>query len=222
MAGLQRLHLPRALVILVVFMTGCAGPMETQLDPARRAQDLAEACARSVCRTEAKPIRLRDIDGGEYEYQTQLFPYADGGSVSLFAGEAIVLDFAADGSTASEPHFVRVIDRVDLANIQGYGAASMNRMQPADPKQRQTVSLEFKQEEGKPDMTLVLRSDLDFTLKFDALIWVPTRSGIQVTRTSMCPLFAGIAGHELWPQPIVMIALANFRVLRPGDATVCN
>jgi hypothetical protein len=197
--------------------------METQFDPTRRAQDLAQACARSVCRTEAKRIRLRDTDGGEYEYPTELFPYADGGSVSLFAGEAIELDFAADGSTVKDPRFVRVIDRVDTANIRGYGGPTMNTAQPADPKKRQTMSLEFKQEEGKPDMTLVLRSDLGFTVKFDALIWIPTGNGVRVTRTSMCPLFAGIGGFEVWPQPIIMIALVNFRVLKPEtDAVACN
>ena len=84
------------------------------------------------------------------------------------------------------------------------------------------MSLEFRQEEGKPDMTLLVRSDLYFTVKFDAVIWLPTPNGVQVARKSMCPLFAGTVGHELWPQPIIMIALANFRVIEPGDTVACN
>jgi hypothetical protein len=197
--------------------------METRLDPRTRAEDLAKACARSVCRTEAKPIRLRDVDGGEFEYPTELFPYADDGSVTVFAGEAIVLDFAADGSTAKDPHFVHVIDRVDTSNIRGSRRTGTDTTPAIDPKERQTMALEFKQEPGKPGMTLRLRSDLDFTLKFDALIWIPTRNGVQVTRTSMCPLLAGLAGYELWPHPIVMIALMNFHTLPAGTDTVtCN
>ena len=222
MAKLQGLHLPKVLTGLpVLLLSACTGTMETRIDPMTRARDLAEACGRSVCRTELKPIRLRDLEGGEFEYPTEPFPYADGGNVSLFAGEAILLDFAADGSTVKDPHFVRLIDKVDTAGVRGYGAATANAGKAA-PNERHTMSLEFRQESGKPDMTLLLRSDLNFTVKFDALIWLPTRNGVQVTRTSMCPVLAGTAGFEFWPQPIIMIALTNFRVIEAGDTVACN
>jgi hypothetical protein len=222
MAKLQGVRLPKALTGLpVLLLSACTGTMEAQIDPMTRARELAEACGRSVCRTELKPVRLRDLDGGEFEYPTEPFPYADSGNVSLFAGEAILLDFAADGSTVKDPHFVRVIDRVDTANVRGYGGATANAAK-ADPNERHTMSFEFRQEEGKPDMTLLVRSDLNVTVKFDALIWLPTRNGVRVTRTSMCPVFAGTVGHELWPQPIIMIAMTNFRVIEAGDTVVCN
>jgi hypothetical protein len=222
MAKLHGVRRPRAVEVLpALFLSACVGTMETQIDPMTRARELAEACARSVCRTELKPIRLRDNEGGEFEYPTEPFPYADGGNVSLFAGEAILLDFAADGSTVNDPHFVRVIEGVDTANVRGYGAATANAAK-ADPNERHTMSLEFKQEDGKPDMTLLVHSDLTFTVKFDALIWLPTRNGVQVTRTSMCPVFAGTGGYEFWPQPIIMIALTNFRVIEAGDTVACN
>ena len=222
MAKLHGARLPRVLTGLpALLLSACTGTMEPQIDPMTRARDLAEACARAVCRTELKPIRLRDNDGGEFEYPTEPFPYADGGNVSLFAGEAILIDFAADRSTVEDPHFVRVIERVDTANVRGYGGATASASR-TDPDERHTMSFEFRQEAGKPDMTLLVRSDLTFTVKFDALIWLPTRNGVQVTRTSMCPVFAGTLGHELWPQPIIMIALANFRVVEPGDTVACN
>ena len=221
MAKPQAEYLPRALTCLPLLLSACTGTMEPQIDPMTRARDLAEACARSVCRTELRPIRLRDLEGGEFEYPTEPFPYADGGNVSLFAGEAILLDFAADGSTVKDPHFVRLIDKVDTSGVRGYGAATANAGKAA-PNERHTMSLEFKQDPGKPDMTLLLRSDLTFTVKFDALIWLPTRNGVRVTRTSMCPVLAGTAGFEFWPQPIIMIALTNFRVVGPGDTVGCN
>jgi hypothetical protein len=220
MAKLQGVLLRGIAVLPVLLLSACAGNMQTQIDPMTRARELAEACGRSVCRTELKPIRLRDLDCGEFEYPTEPFPYADSGNVSLFAGEAILLDFAADGSTVKDPHFVRVIENVDTANVRGYGGPIAAAK--ADPNERHTMSFEFRQEEGKPDMTLLVRSDLNFTVKFDALIWLPTRNGVQVTRTSMCPVFAGTVGHEIWPQPIIMIAITNFRVIEAGDTVACN
>ncbi len=44
----------------------------------------------------------------------------------------------------------------------------------------------------------------------------------RLLATSSCPVHPGAAGVEMWPQPILQIVVADFRLLEPGGASVCE
>ena len=169
---------------------------------AARAKALAEICAQTVCRTETRELRLRTPEG-LFVTATEGNPYVHDGSVVLYPGDAVVVDFAADGSMADMPHFSRLSNApVDVA---------------APLEGRAIVSLDFSQRDDQPDMNLVLKSGLAFALKYDAYMFVPTRDGVRSGYTSSCTLAPGLTGYEHWPHAIVMIVLTNFRVAPAGD-----
>lgn len=166
---------------------------------------LAEACARSVCRTDVKELRLRTLTRGTVVLMTERFPYADDGQVSVFAGEAVVVDFASS-KMISDPHFVRVVDRIDETRGRPRRGG------------RPTLSFQLNQDPDKPSMKLLIKSTLNVPIKFDANIFVPTVGGTKWTQSFTCPVDAGSSGTETWPYPIGMVVLTNFRI-QPGRST---
>jgi hypothetical protein len=179
-----------------------------------REQHLAEVCAKTTCRMESREIQLKTADGSGFTLKTQPFPYVDDDAIVLYAGEALQLDFPADGSATDKPHLVKVIEHVDT-NVRG--------APPADaapgPDGRATLSIEFRQEPDRPDMMLVFRSELGFALKYDATVLVATKDGMRPGQTSSCPVHAGLLGFEHWPFPIAMVILSNFHVVAKDDRT---
>lgn len=182
--------------------------MNRPVDPMGAARDLAAACARSVCRTEVRQLNL-NAENGRFELMTDLFPYADNGMVSIFPGEAIVVEFA-DNRSLNNPRFLKVVDQVDIAGTPDPMAAAGTRP---------TMSFEFKQEPGKPNMTLQIKSTVDVFVKFDAFMWLPTPDGIRTGPTSSCPVIANGGNFETWPHPIAMLVLSNFRIQPPNSFT---
>jgi len=196
------------MLLSVIVLAGCAGQMAASIDPVLAARDLAEACARSPCRTEVRPLNL-NAENGRFELMTDLFPYADGGSVAIFPGEAFIVEFA-DTRSIGDPRFVRVVDSVDVVAKEEVSGA------------RPSIAFAFKQDPGKPDMMLEIKSTIDAMVKYDATMWVPTPSGVQVVHTSSCPIFAKTGGIETWPHPIAMLVLTNFRVLPSNGVIACQ
>ena len=143
---------------------------------------------------------------------TTASPYVDEeGVVALYAGEAIEISF--DRNALTHPKFVRTIDRVDLEGLKGYQADAP----PPDPATPAILSLELRQTEGKPDMTLVLRNETGVPLKYDLTMFVPTAEGIKSAHTSACPVLPGMMGDEFWPHPVVMLLMSNFRKADTGQ-----
>ena len=196
----SRVYGPAAAAALA--LTACAGPMQTVSVGARDPVSLARACARSVCRTEVKDLRLVTPDGEPVVIKTELFPYADGGRVSIFTGEAFVVDFA-DSRGVANPHFTQLLDR--LEDTRGLKFAA--------PGTRPTMSFQLRQDADGPDTMLITNSTLNAVVKFDAEIFVPTPDGVMSMHTSTCPVIAGGGANETWPYPIAMVVLSNFRVL---------
>jgi hypothetical protein len=163
---------------------------------------LEQACARSICRTETKEMQLRTEDGGTLLVKTDLYPYADGGKVSIFSGETFTVEFP-DSDTVGEPRFTKLEDRLDESRGLSF----------APPGTRPTLTLELKQDEDGAGMRLVAKSTLGRIVKFDATMYVPTANGLQSGHTSTCPVIAGGGAYEMWPHPISMLLLTNFRVL---------
>jgi hypothetical protein len=171
-----------------------------------RAKALAEACARSTCRSESREIRLRSTTGGEWGLTTQLFPYVDDGQIILYPGETIEVEFAADGKAMDKPRFARVV-----------GSSAV-----VPPKEGVAVfSFELKQLDGKPDMMLTIKSTLGFPVKYDAHMFTFGKDGPQSAYTSSCPIIARGAAFETWPHEIGMIVLTDFRVVSQ-DRFVCE
>jgi len=180
---------------------------------AAAAHELAEACARSACRTESRELRLKSSAGGEWGIKTQLFPYTDKGQILLYAGETIEVEFAADGKAMDKPRFLRVV---------APGGGQNDPVPSPDPNVTATMTLELKQMENKPDMTLIIRSTLGFMIKYDAYMFVPTKDGMRSIYTSSCPIIPRGSAYETWPQEIAMLALTDFRVVSERDAGSCN
>jgi len=178
---------------------------------AKAAKELAEACARSTCRTESRELRLKATVGGEWGVKTQLYPYADNGQIVLYPGETIEVEFAADGKAMDKPRFLRVVE-------PGAGQSAANT-KSADAA---TMRFEFKQTDNKPDMTLIINSALGFLIKYDAYMFVPTKDGMRSIYTSSCPIIRRGSAYETWPHEIAMIVLSNFRVVSDRDGVTCN
>ncbi len=171
----------------------------------RELTSLTEICAMVKCRTEARDVRLVAVDGGSFAFKTQGFPYADpGGNVMIYPGEALEIEF--DRNDIGHPKFVAVVPN---ASVSAPG----------------TLTLEFAQTAGAPYMTLMLNNATGVALRYDATIYVPAREGMQVLRSSACPVMSGMTNTESWQHPVVMVELSNFRIepVAWGSATVaCN
>jgi len=180
---------------------------------AERAFLLAQKCAKLSCRTESRELRLKMSDGIA-SFQTELLPYADEGAVILYPGEAIEVDFPADGK-ALEPHFGKVVDRIDNPKV------SNGKRVATEPRSDSRANFWFDFQQDGSGMVLKLKSDLGYYVKYHAVMLVPERDGLRPVDTSSCPILSYGSAIESWPHPIAMIVLSDFHVV-PDNNTVCN
>ena len=209
-ATLRRAHWRRAAALLLVCGGGNAIADESAPAPApppvvHELTSLPEICAMVKCRSESRDVRLVATDGGSFGFKTQGFPYADpGGNVMIYPGEALEIEF--DQNDIAHPKFVAVVPN---ASASGPG----------------TLTLEFAQTAGQPYMTLMLNNATGVALRYDATIYVPARDGMQIVRSSSCPVLNGMTNTESWPHPVVMLELSNFRIEPVGSSVTtvaCN
>jgi len=181
-------------------------------DPAEaaRAQSLEEACVRTTCRTQSRELQFK-LSGGTVSMQTDLLPYADEGNIFLYPGDTIEFDFAADGKSMDAPHFSRLVDHLEDPKL-GNGA-----LVAATPRadSRANFSVQFLQD--GTGMTLKVKSDIGYYVKYDVTMFVPEKEGLKQSDTSSCPVIPFGAGYETWPHPIAMIALSGFHIVAGGD-----
>lgn len=204
-----RAHCAAAVILLCAGGSAAANddaPVVAPPPPAvHELTSLTEICAMVKCRAEARDVRLVAADGGSFAFKTQGFPYTDpGGNVIIYPGEA--LEVAFDQADIAHPTFAGVVPN---ASVSAPG----------------TLTLEFAQMAGQPYMTLMLNNATGVALRYDAMIYVPAREGMQVVRSSSCPVLSGMTNTESWPHPVVMVELSNFRVepVGAGVSTVaCN
>ena len=167
---------------------------------------LEQICARSACRMEVKSLRLQTPEGGTVVLMTERSPYADGGRVSIFPGEAFSVEFA-DMRSVNQPRFGKLLDRLDETRGVTF----------AKPGENPALSFQLRQDSDGPSMILTTKSTLDAMVKYDATMYVPSANGMREEHTSTCPVIAGGSALEMWPFPIRMVVLSNFRVI-PKDA----
>lgn len=167
---------------------------------------LEQICARSACRMEVKSLRLQTPEGGAITLMTERTPYADDGQVSIFPGEAFSVEFA-DMRSVGQPRFAKLLDRLDETRGVSF----------AKPGENPALSFQLRQDLDGPSMILTTKSTLDAMVKYDATIYVPGAGGMRQEHTSTCPVIAGGSALEMWPFPIRMVVLSNFRIV-PKDA----
>jgi hypothetical protein len=194
---------------VVAMAAGQAFADTAPLPPGAPKPDPAAACAHLTCRTVARDLALRDKDGTPIHLNTATVPYVDDdGRVALYAGETVEISFP-DRADLSHPKFVRVLDKIDETGVSGY------RKDAAAPTGPATLMLQLKQDDGKPDMMLLLRNDTGVPLKYDAEMFVPTAQGVDRAHTSTCMLLPGTMGFESWPHPVAMLLLSGFHKVEP-------
>jgi hypothetical protein len=188
--------------LLAALAHAIAGPAATtppaQADRQAQGQvELAQICAKVVCRAERREIRLR-AEGGTAVVMTEMFPYVDTeGSIVIYAGEAFSVSFP-DPNDPSKPRFLHTIADIDNAPLP---AANEPRI----------LMLQFGQIEGDTGMMLTMRNATGVALKFDAIMYVPTRNGMGSASTSICALLPGMFNTESWPHPVAMLVLNHIR-----------
>jgi hypothetical protein len=188
-----------------------------QAQPQTAAQVLAAVCAKVPCRKDGRTLVLRMPDNRGLEARTQPYPYLDDhGTVILYAGETITIGFNKNGDGLGAPVLLKVSDPDGAVDIGAAGTAAAS------------LSFTLKQDEGKPGMMLTAANGVPATLKYSLQMFVPTADGVRSGHSSTCPLMAppgGVAsfgGFESWPHPILMVAIADIRMLPAGAPSTCN
>lgn len=178
---------------------------------------LTALCRKVACRGQTRPIELRLDASRGYHFESELLPYVDDkGSILLYPGDVVTVSVARNGKKLSLPKIVNASDaggKINLGGKANSGATS-------------TVTFALTQDEGKPDMTLLVTNKTGLTLKYTAVAGIPSQQGLRPSHTSVCPLLPGSAkdgftGHETWPQAIGMIILSDLRIVQSKD-TACN
>lgn len=183
-----------ALLLLFLFAAGCAEPVTDTGAPEPTPFDREKTCAALACRPDGK-IRLKDENGSELELPVLKTPYVHNGVVSIVSGESYF-----------------VTGRIEAGRLVDL------RYSESEPKAENALSFEFEQTNN--GMTLIVRSSFPETVKYRAGIQLIGRT--EIYDTSTCPILPAATGYELWPQPIVLIMLADFRILPPGSPQICE
>lgn len=185
------------------------------------ARDLTAICAQTPCRTE-KAIELRAPNDNVVRFKTDPIPFVYRGTVTIYPGETYAVRMRVHGKELGAPAFERGSEGKPLPGGTGY------RPEVEAKALRDTVNapvealvyLSFKQRDGT-GMELDIVSELPVTVKYDAVMFVATPSGIQPDRTSSCPVFGGGIVTESWPVPLTMLALSKFRIVA-GANSACQ
>jgi hypothetical protein len=201
-----------------------AVPREQADAEAARAQALAEACARTACRAEAKEITLNAPGDRIARFRTEKIPYADGGSIAIYPGESFAVRIRVQGEQLGEPVFEQIFDGPSPAKLLGHhpDAEAKALQDTKNMPVEALLYLYFKQDDKGPGMTLEITSALPVTVKYDAVMFAATPDGIRPAPTSSCPVASGIAALETWPQPLTMLLLSNFRVVDTARGFTCQ
>jgi hypothetical protein len=206
-----------ALVIGLTSVFASASTQARAADQASTDRQLAAICGQTACRTE-KIIELRAPKDNVVRFKSDPVPYVYNGTLTIYPGETYAVRMRVRGTELGAPVFENGSEGKPLPAPTGYKpeveakAVQDTAGAPVDA----LVYFSFKQTEAKQqqgtDMLLEIVSALPVTVKYDAVMFVATPSGIQPDRTSSCPVFAGAASIERWTVPLTMLALSNFRI----------
>jgi hypothetical protein len=131
------------------------------------------------------------VAGGGTVTVDRVVPWVDKGRLLLFGGETVIFRLAADGGT---PQFVQAGKGTDRPLADG----------------EMRVKLE-----GDRLTMMTIQSGHKRWLDYRAEITLADGRG---GRTSVCTVMAGKAVFESWPDPIVLIAIGDFKAAPDGQA----
>ncbi|WP_443747770.1 hypothetical protein [Asticcacaulis solisilvae] len=196
----------------------------------------ADACQATACRTGGfDAVVLVDKD----HYRTVPIthsPYVlPDGSILIFPGETIAIQFRRDGDTLSAPTFYRrfapaLPARIETGDKVGddpanaglpviKGDVSKDKVAGLPPD---TLLLSYGQANGQPGMMLFVDHTFARTLKLDATMSLIGKGRYEQRPTSTCPILPGVSSFESWPNPLGPMILKGFRLLPASDKIVCQ
>jgi len=202
--------------------------------------DIATVCANTACRTGGYDA----VVGVDAEHYTTIpvthSPYLlDDGSVLIFPGETIAVQFAVDGDKIGKPlsakryapHLplqVVISGGAPTSNPENDGLPIVTAKMPADEVALlgpNTLLLSYGQlkERGSTGMALIIEHNLAHTMKLDAIVAELAVGKYKQHYTSTCPIMPKMWGYESWPNALGPLVLGNFRFLPDGGTSLtCN
>jgi hypothetical protein len=201
-----------ALVIGLTLVFACTSTLAGAADQAGTDRQLAAICAQTTCRTE-KIIELRAPNDNVVRFRTDPVPYVYNGTLTIYPGETYAVRMRVQGRELGKPVFESGSEGKPLPQPTGYKPEEEAKAlrDTANAPVEALVYFSFKQQEGT-GMMLEISSTLPVTVKYDAVMFVATPSGIQPDRTTSCPVFGGALATESWAVPLTMLARSNFRI----------
>jgi len=187
----------------------------------------------AICETNASSCRVVppfNIRMGETSYPiapSGLRPWVEGGRLTIFPGESVVLVVAADGSLEVESvaHAEVILkDEVisELTAVFAPGGAGENATESdviprkgavdiaAVPANRLRVT--FRQEAEGEEMLLVIQNGFDDPVLYNAGMLVPSQGQPTWVETSVCTIMPNLMAFEHWPHPMLALSLGDFHI----------
>lgn len=203
------------------------------------APDIDKVCAERTCRAGGFEAVVA-VDSEHYStVPVSRSPYLlTDGSLLIFPGETIAVQFAIDGDSLGKPVAAqRYAPHYPALIVESGGSPKTNPDDAALPQTKRgtapeelaglpdnTVLISYGQMEprGLGGMQLVAEHNFHATLKFDALINVIEPHAYRSAHSSTCPVRQGLIMYESWPDRLGPIVLSNIRFLAAGDAMTCD
>lgn len=156
---------------------------------------LKQICEITHCR-ENQTIIIASTDGRLIEVDISGLPVVLDGTVNIYPSEKLAVEVTVTDEEISDLTFVENASNPD-----------------------RTITIEFYQDKKLGDgygMMLIVNNPFDRYLRYEAFIENVEKQEFEYT--SSCPVGPGLTSYEIWPYPIIHLALTKFRLL-PKDAT---
>jgi hypothetical protein len=206
------------------------------LESAAAAPDIEAVCAATACRAGGYETVLRLDDKHFTTVPVTKSPYIlDDGSLLLFPGESLAIQFDIENDQPVRPRFVRRFAPKFPMQIEKDGKPVANPSDnglPAVPMDEHkvlfdtlppnTVVLSYGQLDGKPDMMLTIDHSLPKRFKVAAVMQVPDGKSYDSRATTSCPIQPHLTLFEHWPHRIGPMILKAPRLLSDTEDAACT
>jgi hypothetical protein len=203
--------------------------------------DIDAACSAVACRTGGFEIQI-NVDAKTYTYTSipvNRSPYVipEDHTILIFPGETLVFQFSVENSKIGQPIFVKAMAPEFPVQIDIEGKLVPNPRDadlPPVPQKDGSIDVSSlppnslllsygETEKGQTGMMLHIVSSLPQKMKFEDTMFLiqPGKPGYKDAHTSTCPVAAGQANFESWPEPIGPMILSDFRFVSSGEG-VCK
>ncbi|HVZ29308.1 MAG TPA: hypothetical protein VG839_02870 [Asticcacaulis sp.] len=199
----------------VALLSALSAKADTKPDP----------CASQACRKGGYNVALR-VDAKKYAtVPVSHSPYIlPNGSIMIFPGETIAVQFTLDGDKLTAPKFYKAYaprlpaqvtsgGKMSDPDTAGLGKDDAGSLPP------NTVLLSYGQFKGQAGMVLEVEHNMPRTVKLDALMAVIQQGAYVQKPAATCPVKAKLLAFETWQQPLGPMVLANTRFAADGDTT---